>query len=62
MTPGPQTLEPFVAVAFLLFRDSHIICRLCTFSSSILGARAHRLNYDAHSFTPEIRMTNEDIL
>ena len=39
-----------------------LTCLICTFSSSILRAWDHRLNYDVHSFTTEIRMTDEDIL
>ena len=49
-----------ISVAFLLFLNSHdITCQICTFSFSILGAWDHRLNDDAHSFTTEIKMTNE---
>ena len=49
-----------VSVAILLFLNSHkITCQICTFSSLILGAWDHKLNYDAQSFITEMKITNK---
>ena len=49
--------------AFWFFLNSfNLTWRICTFSSSILGTWDLRLNYDAHPFIAEIRMTNEGSL
>ena len=61
---GHKTLPIFFAISVVLalFLNSHITCRICIFSSSILGVWDHRLNYDVQSSTSKIRMINEDIL
>ena len=61
MTPWALTLLIFLAISvvFLLFLNFHITCQICTFSSFILMGLDHRLNYDVHSFTTEIKMTDE---
>ena len=40
----------------LFLCSCHITCWIYTFSSSILRAWDHRLNYDKHSFTTKIKM------
>ena len=58
-TPWPWTLEMFFAVpvTFLLFLN--ITYWICTLNSSILEAWNCRLNFNAHTFIIEIRMTDK---
>ena len=57
------TIILITSVPFFLFLNSfNITCQTCTFSSLILGAWDHSLNYDTHSFTTKIRMTEGNLL
>ena len=42
--------------------DQNLCVEYDTFNPSILGVGDHRLNYEAHSFTAEIRLPDENPL
>ena len=62
MSPWSWTLNIFLtfSVAFLLFLNCHFIYQIYLFISFILGVWNYRLNYDVHSFTTRIRMTDDE--
>ena len=59
-TVSNDTTNYFGYLCGVFVLNSHnITCWICTSISSILGTWDYRLNYDAHSITTEIRVTDE---